>query len=499
MSTQLDRGYLVKRLFRIVVLFGALLTSANQSASASTPLAVELVASGIANPSYLTAPPGDASRLFVTELNTGNIRIIKDGVLLPDPFMTVLGVTTGAERGLLCMAFDPDYANNGFFYVSYTRSNGSVIRRYNVSPDPDIADTTSGLDITSFIPPQNIHIGGWIGFDEQGHFYVAKGDAGTFLTAQNDSVRHGKILRLDVQADGSVSIPPDNPYANEWAPRNQQWAKGLRNPWRCSFDRATGDLYIGDVGNTMFEEINHEPGGSLGGRNYGWPMFEGEVVWNCPEPCDSTGLTRPIHTYQHAFEPPVLCAVIGGYVYRGAAIPALAGEYFFADLCGSIIWSTRVVDGVATEITDRTAQLQPELPLDMNGIQSFGEDASGELYILNSDGEVYRIIADPTAVGHEGSVVLGSAPSLGMPVPHPSRDGVSLRASIEESSEAWVHVFDASGRRVRTFATGFLNAGAHTIRWNGRSEGGHDVAGGTYFLRFETNGGAAVRKVTLVR
>ncbi|MFN0149220.1 MAG: PQQ-dependent sugar dehydrogenase [bacterium] len=486
---------MIRSIALLIVMFLTVFSPLEARADAS--LAVELVASGLSSPSFLTSPPGDSTRLFVTEVNTGRVRIIKNGVLLPTPFATIVGISTGAERGLLGMAFHPDYAQNGYFYLSYTRSDGSsVVRRYDTSTNPDIADTTNGLDITSFIGPQSIHISGWIGFDPDGYFYIAKGDAGSFLTAQNDSSRHGKILRLDLGDGGQVLIPPDNPYANEWGPKNQQWAKGLRNPWRCSFDRLTGDFYLGDVGNSTYEEIDYEPATSPGGRNYGWPFFEGYTVWNCPGPCDSSGLTRPVHVYEHGGFP-FRCAVIGGYVYRGGAIPGLAGYYFFADLCSGNIWSMRNIGPDQFEILDRTAELQPGGALDMDGIQSFGEDARGELYVLNADGEIYRIIADPTAV--PGAVGGRLVLDLGPATPNPSAGEFAVRALLPQAGDARARVFDASGRLVRTLDRGALAAGSHAFRWNGLDDGGRAVAEGTYVLRIESGGASAARKLTVVR
>lgn len=479
----------------IFVLLAGFLRVAESRADAA--ISVELVAAGLASPSFLTAPPGDSTRLFVTELNTGQVRIIKNGVLLPAPFMTVLGLSTGAERGLLGMAFHPDYANNGYFYLSYTRNDGtSAVRRYDVSADPDVADTTNGLDITSFIGPQSIHISGWIGFGPDGNFYVAKGDAGSFLTAQNDSSRHGKILRLDLGDGGQVLIPPDNPYANEWGPKNQQWAKGLRNPWRCSFDRLTGDFYLGDVGNNNFEEIDFEAASSAGGLNYGWPYFEGYTIWNCADPCDSSGVTRPVHVYEHGGFP-FRCAVIGGYVYRGADIPGLDGHYFFADLCAGQIWTMRNTGPGQYEVLDRTAELQPGGALDMDAIQSFGEDARGEIYIVNADGEIYRIVADPTAVPGAGPG--GVALHLGPATPNPSDGAFSVSALLPRAGHARARVFDASGRLVRALDGGALPAGVAAFRWDGRDEGGRAVAEGTYLLRVDSGGSSASRKMTVVR
>lgn len=469
-------------------------------AEGSTPLTTIRVTSGLAKPSFLAAPPGDTTRVFILELDSGRVLILRNnGVILPTPFMTQSGVTTGNERGLLSMAFHPDYATNGYFYLYYTIANEqSRIRRYTVSANPDVADTSTGVDIITFPWPQSNHIGGWMAFGPDGYLYVSKGDG--FLPgeiAQSDTSRYGKILRWDMDGGFPYAVPPDNPYFGEPSPKDEFWAKGLRNPWRCSFDRLTGDLYIGDVGDHAFEEIDFQPAGATGGANYGWPMLEGLSIHTCPDPCDTSGLVRPILVYSHGGSP-VRCAITAGYVYRGEAIPDLQGALFFADFCSNQIWTIRVVGGIASQFTDRTAELAPIGGENINWIVSFGEDGRGELYICDLGGEVFKIISNPTSV-EAGDGRLVARPTLEQATPNPSGTGFSLQVGMPAAGPARLRVYDASGRLVRTLLEGALAAGPHAVRWDARNQAGEAVPGGTYFLQLESGGEASRRKVTVLR
>ncbi len=479
----------------------ASVVAAPAAAAADTPITSVRVATGLAKPVFVTAPPGDTSRVFIVELETGMIKILKDGALLPQPFMTQSGVAISGERGLLGMAFHPLYALNGYFYLHYTSTTfaQSLIRRYTVSANPDVADTTTGVDILAIPPPQFIHVGGWIGFGPDGYLYIAKGDATLTDEAQRDTTRYGKILRIDVDGGFPYAIPLSNPFFGEPSPKDEFWAKGLRNPWRCSFDRATGDFYIGDVGNTEWEEVDYQSAASPGGENYGWPKFEGYEVFQCPAPCDSSGLTRPIAVFGHAPVPPLFCAITGGYVYRGDAIPDVHGTYFFADYCKGLVWSMRVVGGEATEVMDRTVELEPGGDQVFNLIASFGEDGRGEIYICDlGDGEIYKIVADPTAVPDPDR---GTPLSIALeaPVPNPCRDGALLRIGIASTRSATLGIYDASGRSVRVLVDGTVPGGARTLRWDGRDERGVPVPPGLYFLHLRAGDETRTRKIAVVR
>ncbi len=380
----------------IVTAVATIVLSACNSGSKSSPAApagaeLQTVATGLKFPLYLTAPPGDAARLFVVEKG-GAIRLIKNGALVPAPFLDLAGqVSTGGEQGLLGMAFDPDYAVNGRFYVSYTDSAGnSVIARHRVSADPDRAEAAADRALLRVNQPYANHNGGQVSFGPDGHLYAGFGDGGSAGDpqgrAQDRSDLLGSLLRLDVRGDGDYAVPPDNPFVGHPGARPELWDYGLRNPWRFSHDRATGDLYIADVGQNRREEVNVATAASGGGRglNYGWNTMEGTQCYSPATGCNSAGLTLPALDYDHGGG---ACSVTGGYVYRGAAVPAIQGIYFYADYCAGWVRSFRFANGQATEPADWPA-LAPG-----GNITSFGEDASGELYILTSQGGVYRIVA----------------------------------------------------------------------------------------------------------
>lgn len=487
---------------RLAALPALIILAAGTAAFGATPLTTTRVAFGLDRPLYLTAPPGDTARAFILEQYTGAIRILDlaSGTLKPTPFMTQTGLAMGGEQGLLGMAFHPDYANNGYFYLHYTRvpDGAIVIKRYTVSANPDIADTSMGTPILIIPKPTGgtNHNAGWVAFGPDGYFYVTVGDGGNSpgYYAQDDSTRYGKILRLDVDAAFPYAIPADNPFAGAPSPKNEFWVKGLRNPWRCSFDRVTGDLMIADVGAGLWEEIDFQPDSSGGGENYGWNKFEGFVKYICPDPCDSSGLTRPIHVYDHSSG----CSITGGYVYRGSKIPGLQGTYFFADYCSWQIWSLRVVNGVATEVTDRTAELDPIGPLTIIWPSSFGEDARGEIYICDHvQGNVFRIIAYPTGVG--SSAAGRRAVVLSAPFPNPSAGGFRFRVEFAAEGSARVRVFDSAGRLVRRLTDARFGAGPHWLAWDGHDDRGARVPSGAYLLRVESESGAFARKAQVIR
>ncbi len=360
-----------------------------------TALTTVRVATGFSSPIYATSPPGDYERLFVVE-QTGRIKIIKNGVTLPTPFLNASSkIRNGSERGLLGLAFHPNYASNGQFFVNYTRlSDGdTVIARYTVTSNPDIADLASEQTLLVVDQPFSNHNAGWLGFSPvDGYLYIGFGDGGSGNDpgnrAQTVTEPLGKMFRIDVDSGSPYSIPPTNPFIGQ-APLDEIWAIGLRNPWRNSFDRQNGDLYFGDVGQNVREEISYQLGTSTGGENYGWRCMEGfrcTGLSGCT--CNSVALTLPIYDYNHNAG---RCSVTGGYVYRGCNIPDLEGTYFFADFCTGEIWSFKVVAGAVTEFMDRTAELAPSVG-SIGSISSFGQDAFGELYIVDIDGDIFRIV-----------------------------------------------------------------------------------------------------------
>jgi glucose/arabinose dehydrogenase len=371
---------------------GACLHDSSEAGSSPSTAAVglETVSTGLSFPLYLTSPPGDTHRLFIAE-KTGAIRIIKDGARLTTPFLDLSGkVSTGSEQGLLGLAFDPNYSDNGRFYVSYTDLAGdSRIVRYRVSNDPDIARPDPDRTLLAIDQPFSNHNGGNIVFGPEGYLYIGMGDGGAggdpFGNGQDRTDLLGSLLRIDVGPDGDYAVPNDNPFVNQSPARPELWDYGLRNPWRFSFDRQTGDLYIADVGQDAREEINVAPAAAGGGKglNYGWNIMEGLACFNPSSNCNSTGLTLPVLDYDHSGP---VCSVIGGYVYHGSAIPTIQGTYFYADYCAGWVRSFRYQNGKAVDQKDWPT-LKPG-----GKISSFGEDANGELYILTAEGGVYRIV-----------------------------------------------------------------------------------------------------------
>ncbi len=382
---------------------------ARAQALTTTRLAVSLT-----RPVALTHAPGDFARVFICEQRgsaataaRADIKILNlsNNTINATPFLSINPVNTQSEQGLLGMAFHPNYAVNGYFYVDYTTGAGAgetVVARYRVSTtNPNVADPASFQYVLRITQPFVNHNGGWIGFGPDGYLYIAMGDGGSGNDPGNRAQTItdqllGKMLRVDVDGDAfptdpnrNYRIPPTNPFVGVTGD-DEIWAYGLRNPWRDSFDRATGDLWIADVGQDLWEEIDFQPAGAAGGRNYGWRCMEGlhcTGLTGCT--CNGPTLTMPIHEYDHSIH----CSVTGGYVYRGCAIPSLDGHYFFADYCSGRIWSFRYNGTTITNFTDRTTELDPPGSQVISNIPSFGEDAYGEIYILDqSGGEVFKIV-----------------------------------------------------------------------------------------------------------
>ncbi len=354
------------------------------------PVALQEVGSGLGFPVYLTSPPGDA-RLFIVEKG-GTIRIRKPEGFVAEPFLDISQqVSTDGERGLLGLAFPADYATSGRFVVHYTNLEGNTrVSVFHVSTDPDRADPLSETVMLAENQPFSNHNGGQITFGSDGFLYIGLGDGGSGGDPDNRGQRLdeplGSILRIDVShpsANAAYSVPADNPFTQASGARSEIWSYGLRNPWRFSFDRATGDLYIGDVGQNLWEELDWSPAAEGAGRgvNYGWKVMEGRHCYE-EDTCDQTGLTLPVVEYGHD----IGCSVTGGYVYRGAAIPELQGHYFYADFCGGFVRSFRVEAGAAVDEFDWPT-LRPG-----GQISSFGEDAAGELYVIIAEGRVFKIV-----------------------------------------------------------------------------------------------------------
>ena len=353
---------------------------------------LQQIAGGMSLTLYATHASDGTNRLFVLE-QAGKINIVRDGVVEPTPFLDLTSlvnqdVTRGySEQGLLGIAFHPEYATNGQFFVHYNAPNmDTIIARYQVSADnPNIADPDSADIIFTHQQPFFNHNGGQLAFGPDGYLYIALGDGGSAddpqNNGQNSNTLLGSILRIDVDGEAPYAIPDDNPISTvnpELEP--EIWAWGLRNPWRFSFDRTTGDLYIADVGQNQWEEINFEPADFPGGGNYGWRIME--ATHNFSGESDPGNLIPPIAEYDHSLG----CSVTGGYVYRGEALPDLQGVYFFGDYCSGRIWTT---------FLDSAGEWQTNEFMSNTGISisSFGEDEQGELYVVGYNGRVLKLIA----------------------------------------------------------------------------------------------------------
>ncbi len=380
--------------------------------AAQTTMHTTRVASGLTNPVFVTAPVGDFNRAFIVEQGSGTsgrLRILdltqNPPVLQATAYLTVTPILASGEQGLLGLAFHPDFANNGYFFVYYTNTagNNQVVRYQANAPysTSTTADATTATQVMTISHPLNSnHNGGWIAFGPDNYLYIDTGDGGSGNdppnNAQNINVRLGKMLRINVDADdfpadpaNNYANPTDNPFYGATAGLDEIWHFGLRNPWRSSFDRLTGDLWIGDVGQNAVEEVDFVPAG-MGGLNFGWRCTEGTSctgLTGCV--CNGPLLTPPVHTYGHTSGN---CTVIGGYRYRGNVLCSFQGLYFFADYCSSRIWTFQWNGSIVSNLTDRTAQLAPGGGLAINSISSFGEDAAGELYICDLGGEVFKVI-----------------------------------------------------------------------------------------------------------
>lgn len=361
-----------------------------------TNLALEEVVSGLSDPLFVDAPKND-ERLFVVE-QPGRIVIVKNDALLPAPFLDVRGIVRNLsdEQGLLGLAFHPNYATNGRFFINYTAaspSGATVVAEYTVSADADVANTTGKILLTIGQPESN-HNGGMLAFGPDGYLYIGTGDGGgsgdqhgATGNGQDLNTHLGKLLRIDIDSGAPYAIPSDNPYASGGG-LAEIWAYGLRNPWRFSFDRMTGDLYIADVGQDKWGEVNVLPG-TTAGANYGWRIVEGPECFN-PVNCDKTGTVAPVHEYPHNTNPR---SITGGYVYRGDCLPQIKGRYFFGDYVTEQVFSFEYQGGTATNVQELTSDIDPNS--DIFKLTSFGEDGFGELYVVGRDGKVFRIVVIP--------------------------------------------------------------------------------------------------------
>lgn len=356
-------------------------------------LGLRQVAAGLDNPVFLTAPAGD-KRQFIVE-RPGRIRILQDGLVQSVPFLDISArVSAAGEGGLLSMAFHPQYAQNGQYFIYYTdAARDIVVERRTVSANPNLSDPLAVREVIRIPHPGfSNHFGGLLAFGPDGYLYLGTGDGGSAgdppRNAQNLGVLLGKLLRLDVNAAAAgagYAIPQSNPFVGLAGRRAEIWAYGLRNPWRFAFDGAL--LYIADVGQDRREEVDINPV-SQGGLNYGWNILEGSLCYNA-DSCASAGLAAPAFEYDHGAGGANGCSITGGYVYRGAAIPELAGRYFYSDYCAGFLKSFIAAAGPGvTEQTDWNIPKQ-------SAVVSFGRDAEGELYLVSASGTISKIVRTP--------------------------------------------------------------------------------------------------------
>jgi glucose/arabinose dehydrogenase len=495
--------------------------------SSTAMIRAENVATGFIRPVFVTAPTGDTQRLFVVE-KRGLVKIIVSGSVLARPYLDIRSLVNSAdtEQGLLGLAFDPDYGSNGYLYVYYTRTGGgpagsSQIARFTVSTDPDSVDPSTRHDIFSVGQPFTNHNGGHIEFGSDDLLYWASGDGGgandPLNSGQNGLSLLGKVLRLDVRGDDfpldptrNYAIPANNPFVGNPNVLDEIWALGLRNPYRFCFDSGSGDLYIADVGQNCWEEIDYQPASSGGGENYGWRIREGshcfdpqdEYNCNIPGPCGA-GLTDPIHEYSHTTDV-FSCSITGGRVYRGSVLPALSGHYFYADYCSNQVYSLRYDGATVHDLTNRTAELNPPIGGGtIDQITAIGEDGVGELYIVKettfgAGGTIFKIVPDPSIL---------DAPQVDRPVsfrlsggaPNPFTTTTRFRVRLDRRSPLAVSVYSATGGLVRHLHRGVTAPGVVPVEWDGRDARDRPVPAGVYFIRAESAGRVDTERIVRIR
>lgn len=435
---------------------------------------IELFKSGFSDPLHLQHANDD--RLFVVEQG-GLIKIIQgDGTINPVPYIDISGlISSGNERGLLGLAFHPDYTNNGYFYVNYTKPNGDTqISRFSVDTDnPDLADINSELPIIGYAQPFSNHNGGNLAFGPDGYLYIASGDGGSGgdpgNRAQNINLLLGKLLRIDVNnpsGGNNYGIPADNPFIGDPNAREEIWAYGLRNPWRFSFDETENNLWIADVGQGNWEEINRV-NVSESGLNYGWRCYEGNQPFNTQDCPPQSELTFPIAEYSHANG----CSISGGYVYRGSVYTDIAGYYFFADYCSGLIGTV-----------DSSGNLIDHGDFSGNWV-SFGEDINKELYIIDIGGSIYKIKGGEIAVTEDFSL----ENSLSM-LPNPASENVtfSLKTGVIET----INLYDIRGRMI--FSEKNISSNTKTVSVS-------NLNSGVYFAKVTSEKGQSTVKKLMVQ
>jgi len=443
-----------------------------ESVNAQTDFDLELLATGLNLPVDIEASPDN--KLFILEKG-GSIKIVEDGQVLSQNFLSI-SVNTDSEQGLLGMAFDPDYSNNGHFFIYYSQANAqrSIVSRFTVSADPLIADPNSELVLFTLSQPQSNHNGGDLNFGPDGYLYIGLGDGGRSVDAQDHSNLLGNILRIDVSSsteDEPYTIPSDNPFVNDASIFDEVWSQGWRNPWRFSFDQMNGDMWIGDVGQDRWEEVSYEPATAGGGLNYGWRCFEATQSYNGTDCGPSTDYVEPV--FQYALSNGN-CTVIGGYVYRGSEFAGLAGKYIMTDFCSGQFRALSP-DGSGGFVSEDLLQVgwRPS---------SFGQNRDGDLFIADyGGGRIYKIVGGGSSVDSENELPNLSGIEL---YPNPVVNKLRLSYDDHALAGADISIFDVNGSLV---GEGMVD---------GSGQDALEVGGlpkGAYFLRVAKEGRVVTR------
>ncbi len=441
-------------------------------------------------PIDLQYPPDESNRLFVVE-QEGYIYVFENDAFVTDKtiFLDIRDrIVFEGERGLLGLAFHPDYENNGYFFVNYTAPGPlrTVVSRFQVTADnPDVGDESSEHIIIEINQPFTNHNGGQIVFGPDGYLYIGMGDGGwggdPYNNAQNLTNLLGAILRIDVDsvtATLNYGIPIDNPFADDTLGyRDEIYAYGLRNPWRFSFDSSTNTCWISDVGQYLYEEIDIlEYGG-----NYGWNIMEGFNCYNPPSGCDTTGLILPIYTYDHNIGE----SITGGFVYRGTLVPDIYGKYIFADFEYGDVWSLEFDGDNASEVST-LGDLGPY------SVTSFGVDQHNELYICSFDGKIYKFVQTDSAVD-DGDLKPNKF-SLYQNYPNPFNPTTTIRYDIAEDSHVIMNIYDVTGRLVETLVESALESGEYEVIWDAG-----DLPSGVYLAQFKSGDRTVTQKLILLK